>query len=100
MLEDVLRLRKQALLVNQFQPLETDQVGFDAFSCAGDGLQQAKAELAADDRGHLHGLLEAFLQAVHAGGNDALDGIRDLDLGRLDSEDIMAVLPLDEALIK
>ena len=82
-LEDVFQLREEALFIDELQALEVEQVGFELLSHAGDGLQDAKGELPADHRGHLHDPLEVLLQPVHAGGDDPLDGVGHLDLGRL-----------------
>ena len=71
-LEAVLRLGKDAGLVNQLQALEGLDVGGDRRRSIGESGEQAHAELAADHRGRLDGALDRLPEAIDAGPDDVL----------------------------
>ena len=89
MLEDVLEFGEEPLLVDQFETLEVEQVGFQVFFHLRDGLEDAKGELPADHGGDVHDSFETFVEAVDTGGDDPLDGVGDLDVGELPGEDVV-----------
>ena len=57
-------------------------------------MKDAKSELTADDRGDLHDPLETLFETVHPGGYNALDGVRNLDVGEGSRQKIAIILLL------
>ena len=100
MFEDVLQLRKQALLVDKLQSLKVNEIGFELLSHSGDGVEDAVGKVSPDDGSHLHGPLEVILQAVHAGSDDPLNGIGHLDIGGLCAQNILMIFPLNGAIFQ
>ena len=99
-LEDVLELGEEAFLVDELEALEVEEMGFQPFLHLGDRLEDAEGELTADDGGNLHDPFQVLLQAVHAGRDDPLDRIGDLDVGRFSVEQVAIVLLFDRAVLE
>jgi hypothetical protein len=78
-LEDVRRLGQESLLIDDLERFQLAQQTIELTGEPGDALQQALEELATDDRRELHRALAVLAQAVQAGHDDALDGVRDAD---------------------
>ena len=79
-LKDVGRLRQEPLLVDDLQGLQLAQQPFESIGLPGHTRQEPHQELPTDHRGQLHGPLAFLPEAVQAGHNDALDGLRDAHL--------------------
>ena len=91
---------KEALLVDELQALQVEEVDFQVLPHAGDHLQDAEGEVPPDDGGELHGPLQVLLQSIHAGRDDPLDGVGDLDVGGLLVENETMILLLDGAVLQ
>ncbi len=95
MLEDILKLWKKALLIDELQTLKVEQMGLQFVMHARDGLEDAKGEISTDHRSYLHGALYVVLQTVHSCSNDPLNVVRHLDIRCLNGKHIFVVILLD-----
>ncbi|MGH7821679.1 MAG: hypothetical protein ACREQ9_18100 [Candidatus Binatia bacterium] len=91
-LEEVTRLRGIRLFVDELAALEPlqvlSQIAFDAIR---DLPQQLEGELPTDHRRGLEELLRRRFEAIDAGGEDALNRRRNLDVGERSGDDHRAV---------
>jgi len=67
------------------------EMGLQVSLHAGYSLEDGEGEVPADDGGDLKGSFEVLLQAIHAGRDDPLDGIGDLDLGGFPGQEIPVI---------
>src|SRR5262245_50598938 len=77
MLEGVFELRKESLLVDQLECRELPQECLRALGAFSDPVEQAAAELSADNGSHLKDTLGALGESIDPRRDDALDRIRD-----------------------
>ena len=99
-LEDIGRLRQEPLLINDLQGLQLAQQPFESLAQSGDTRQQPHQELPTDHRGELHGAFAVVPEAVQAGHNDPLNGLRDAHLAEIFHETVSTILTLEDAEIK
>ena len=79
-LEDVLELRFAGLLPDELQGLERLQILVEGGFRLRQGVKDAVEEAPADDGRQTEHLFQLLVQAVDAGHDDALQGVRDADL--------------------
>src|SRR5262245_14099567 len=97
-LEGKFEIREQARLVEELCRLEPGQAALDRLLAGiADGLEQWERHVLADDRAGLQELLVLGRQAVDPGGQDRLDGRRDLDRAQFLNEAIAATFAAEGA---
>ena len=79
--EYVCQFREKAVLIDEFQALQCKQGGFEFLLHVHNGMQDAIGKIPANYRGHLHGPLDVVFQPVHTCGNNALNRVRDINMG-------------------